>query len=339
MDGSKWLVREFLGGWAKYYLYDRGIKKINYLLTDMPEYEKYTMAKRHAFRAKARDGLNLPVHVYLPDGTDKNADGIPDKPLPTVLYVHGGPWAGVTFWNSAFHCRNFQLLANRGYAVVVCEFRGSTGLGKAFVERSYKKWGTDMTNDKTDIAQWAVASGIAIKDKIGIWGWSYGGYAAMAGLAFSPQTYACGIAMYGISDLESFGKTDFANIDWWKQRVGDPFNPTETKMLHDYSPINYVKNINAPLLLTTGLKDDRIPRAQMDTMAAALHALNKYVAYFTYADEGHDYMKSESWESFWAISEKFLAEQLGGKYQPAGDDLKKGNYVIETGKEKDIFGN
>lgn len=328
VDGSKWLIREFTGGPAKYYLYDRSQKQLRFLLTDYPALDQYPKAARRAFFVPTRDGLTLPVHVYLPPGSDANGDGLPDKPLPTILYVHGGPWAGVTFWNQYFHWRNFQLLANRGYAVINCEFRGSTGLGKDFIDKSSKVWGTDMVNDKVDIANWARSIGIApVIGKIGIWGWSYGGYAAMAGLAFSPETYDCGIAMYGISDLEAFLKTDFANNDFWHARVGNL--PEDAAMLRSYSPINFIDRIQAPLLLTTGSKDDRVPQSQMDHMADAMKKAGKDVTYFYYPEEEHDYRSNESWVSFWAIAEGFLAKHLGGRSQPGEKDRQRGNYVVK----------
>lgn len=330
---SKWLIREFTGSPVKVYLYDRTTKKLQYLISDYPELESFTMAKRHAFEVKTRDGLSLPVHVYLPAGSDKNNDGIPDKPLPTILYVHGGPWVGVVHWNQYFHWRNFQLLANRGYAVINCEFRGSTGLGKEFVDKSMKTWGTAMTNDKTDIANWAVKSNIAAKEKVALWGWSYGGYAAMAALAFAPETYACAVSMYGISDLEAFCKNPMVSNSFWKEYVGDIYNPTDAKMLADHSPINFMKDIKAPLLLTTGSLDDRIPQMQMDSMTKVMKAANKEVVYFYYPDEGHDYRDPNSWISFWAVTEHFLKDNLGGKAQAIQKDFELGNKVVVEGAE------
>jgi len=334
-DDSKWLLRDLNGGPTKYYLYYRKKMKLQYLLTDYPALENYSLSKRYAASVTTRDGIKLPVHIYLPVTMDKHHNSIPDKPSPTILYVHGGPWLGVTFWNQYFYWRNFQLLANRGYVVIVCEFRGTTGLGKKFVAMSYKKWGSNMTNDIIDIAHWAVQQKIAKQDKVGIWGWSYGGYAAMAGLAFSPQTYACGISMYGIADLEKFEQTGFASSDYWKVRLGDPVK--DQQMLHDFSPINSAGKIKAPLLLTTGSIDIRVAQSQADSMAVALKKLDKRVVYFYYPDEGHDYVKNESWLSFWAVAEKFLSNYLGGQYQPAGSDITNSSLVKVYGKELNVY--
>lgn len=329
-DGRYWLVRVLTGGPTRYHLYDRSARKVTSLCTDHPGLEELPLATRHAQEVVAKDGTRLPIHVYLPPGSDADGNGIPDKPLPTILYVHGGPWVGVFHWNSYFHWRSFQLLANRGYAVINCEFRGGTGLGKAFIQKSYKTWGTDMLQDNVDVADWAVRQGIAMEDKIGIWGWSYGGYAAMSGPALYPKKYACALAMYGISDLEQF--TRDLNDDFWKESVGDPCKPKEAKLLRKASAIRVVKKIQTPMLLTTGSKDDRIPQPQMGDMAAALERAGKEVVYFYYPEEGHDYALAESWISFWAISEQFLAQHLGGRAQPVGADLEGAGFVVEVGK-------
>ena len=334
-DGNRWLIRELNGGPSKIFVYDRKRHHLIYLFSDYPALDTFTLSRRYAKTVTTRDGLLLPVHVYLPAGKCKN--GVPGHPLPTVLYVHGGPWVGVTFWNSYFYWRNYQLLANRGYAVIVCEFRGSTGLGKHFTEIGYKKWGTNMDQDLTDIAHWAVRSGIALKNKIAIWGWSYGGYAVMAGLAFSPHTYACGLAMYGISDLESFSTASYANgSTYWKKRIGDPIK--EKKLLTEQSPINYIKEIRSPLLLTTGTKDQRVAQSQMENMADSLLREDKQVLYFYYPDEGHDYEKQENWCAFWAIAEKFLAVHLGGRYQPDEGAIEKSSAVLKIIHDKGFKG-
>jgi len=332
----KWLIRELRGGQNKIYLFDRRTQKRTYLQSDYPLLDEESLAGRRAFVVQTRDSLNLPIHVYLPYGSDRDNNGIPDQPLPAVMYIHGGPWVGIVHWNQSFHCRNFQLLANRGYAVIVCEFRGGTGLGKSFVERSIKKWGTDMTRDNVDIAEWAIQSKIALANKIAIWGWSYGGYAALAGLTFFPETYACGVSMYGISDLVSFGKTPYADNDFWKKMVGNTYDSTEAYMLKKYSPINYIENIKVPLLITTGSKDKRVPQSQMDTVASAMKKENKDVVYFYYPEEGHDYRESTSWISFWAVTEQFLKDNLSGKAEPIGDDFELGDKVVVAAGEKYI---
>ncbi len=327
-DGESLLIREFTGHIQRYHHFDRKKKKLTYLVSDRPHLEKFSFVPRHFNEVTTSDGLKLPLHVYLPAGTDTNKDGIPDKALPTVMYVHGGPWVGLVHFNQWFHQRNYQLLANRGYAVIVCEFRSTTGLGKKVTESSYKQWGADMTRDKAEIAQWAIKNGIARKDKVGIWGWSYGGYATMAGLAFYPDLYACGISMYGISDLVSFCKTDFANNALWRNAVGNVNTKEGEAMLKAHSPFHAANQVKAPILMTTGSKDARVPQSQMDKMAEKLSQLGNDVTYFYYPEEVHDYRDKHSWISFWAISEQFLKKNLGGKAEPVGDDLEKANYKM-----------
>lgn len=327
-DGETLLIRAFTGHTQRYYVYNRRDQSLEYLLNDMPHLNDYEFAARTAFTMETSDGFHLPMHVYLPNGSDHNEDGIPDEPLPTVMYVHGGPWVGILHWNQWLHTRNFQLLANRGYAVIVTEFRGTTGLGKKVTEAAYNTWGSDMTRDKAEIAQWAIAKGIADKDKIGILGWSYGGYAAMAGLAFHPDLYACGIGMYGIADLESFCETPFAQNFVWQEHVGNIQTEDGRNLLRKHSPINAVAQIKSPLLLTTGSKDQRVPQAQSESMAQAMKKAKKEFSYFYYPEEGHDYRAPESWISFWAVAEDFLAKHLGGKKEVPGDDLEKGNFVV-----------
>ncbi len=165
-DHTKWLVRELTGTPTKYYLYDRRTQSLDYLLSDYPALEPFDLAKRYNRSVIVRDGLELPIQVYLPHNSDSNKNGVPDKPLPTIVYVHGGPWMGLQ-WNSHYACCHFQLLANRGYAVINCEFRGTTGLGKRVTEKAYKKWGSDMTNDIADIAQWGIDNGRKTSEKSG----------------------------------------------------------------------------------------------------------------------------------------------------------------------------
>lgn len=329
---SIWLIRELNGLHNRIFLFDRNKRKLTFLCSDRPVFDGVALAGRKAHHVQTPDGLTLPFHVYLPAGSDKDNNGIPDRPLPAVFYVHGGPWVGVSHWNSNFHCRNFELIANRGYAVINVEFRGSTGLGKEFVEKSRKAWGTTMLDDKERILQYIWEKGIADKKRTAIWGWSYGGYAAMSLLSLRPGLFTCGIAMYGISDLEAFGKIDFANNDFWKEWVGDAFDPIEAEMLRKYSAISNIEGLEAPLLLTTGSLDVRVPQSQMDVIADKLFLLEKKPIYFYYPGEVHDYRDPRSWISFWAITEHFLMKHIGGKAQPVADDLQGVDYKCVYGE-------
>lgn len=330
-DGKIWLVKELTGGPITFYLFDREAKVLTKLFSDYPALEKYQMAERSTFAVRTRDSKQLPIHLYLPAGSDRNGDGYPDVPLPTIVYVHGGPWVGVVQWNSWFHTRNFQLLADRGYAVINAEFRGTSGLGKDFTDAGDKQWGDKMRLDLVDIGRWAVKEGIAEKEKLGIWGWSYGGYAANAMVGMSPDEYACAVSMYGPSDLDAFSRIPFTDTDLWRKRVGDFNTDEDAALLEKHSPIQYVEKVKVPVLLTTGSLDERVPQSEVDNFADALEAANKEVVYFYYPDEGHDYSQSGSWISFWAIAEQFLAKSLGGDFEKTGEDLEKGFYDVIYG--------
>ncbi|RMG83245.1 MAG: S9 family peptidase [Bacteroidetes bacterium] len=332
-DGNLWIVRKLDGGPIHYYLYDRKAKKLTELFNDFPYLDHYELAKRTTFTVKTRDGMELPVQVYLPPGLDYDGNGIPSIPLPTVIYVHGGPWVGVVQWNQWFHTRNFQLLANRGYAVINMEFRGSTGMGKAMTDAGDLQWGENMHHDILDVANWAVQNSIAYKGRIGLWGWSYGGYATNYALGKSPDAFKCGISMYGPADLYKFSTIDFTNTNIWRQRVGDPNTEDGKALLQKFSATNYVEAIQSPLLLTTGSKDERVPQSQIDEFAKALNDAGKEVVYFYYPEEGHDYRAPESWISFWAIAEQFLEKHLGGRSEPRGEDVEKGNFKVIYGAD------
>lgn len=331
-DGRRWLLRKLDGGPTIYYLFDRDARQLTRLFNDYPALDGYPLASRRTFSVVTRDGYELPAQVYLPPGADANGDGIPEKPLPTIVYVHGGPWVGVVHWNQWFHTRNFQLLANRGYAVINTEFRGSTGLGKQFISLGDRQWGQAMHYDKVDITRWVIRQGIAQEEKIGIWGWSYGGYAAAAALAFAPGLYACGISMYGPTDMDAFLRIPFTDNPLWRNRVGDPNTAEGKALLQRHSPINHVQDYQRPILLTTGSKDGRVPQKQVDQFADALNAAGKEVVYFYYPEEVHDFREPGSWISFWAIAEQFLAQNLGGRYQPVGRDLEKGDFKVVYGR-------
>ena len=330
-DDRRWLVRELTGGPSRILLFDRTSGELRFLFSEQPELAGERLATRHARTIRSFDGTQLPAHVYLPAGSDADGDGVPDRPLPTVIYVHGGPWAGISQWNVPFFWRNFQFLADRGHAVINAEFRGTTGLGKHLTDLGDKAWRSGMVEDQASVARWAVAEGIAQEGSIALWGWSFGGYATMAGLAFHPELYAAGIAMYGISDQEAFGRLPFADNPLWHARVGNPADANDLELLRAGSPLRHVDDIRAPLFLTTGSQDQRVPQDQMDRMAEALVEANKPVVYSVYPEEGHDYRAPESWISFWAGAEQFLAQHLGGRAQPAGADIHLGGVEWKEG--------
>lgn len=327
-----WLVAPLDGGPARYHVYQRSRKTVQPLFSAHRALDRFPLAKRVARVATTRDGLRLPCHLYLPPGADANGDGLPDAPLPTLLYVHGGPDAAYP-WDSWLTNRCLQLLANRGYAALRVEFRGAGGFGKSFLEQGWREWGGKSQQDLVDLARWAVDQRIAQPEKIGIWGWSFGGFSTFATLAFYPDEFACGVAMYGLSDLELFARR--ASLLWRDtgQRVGDPRTTDGLELLRRQSPLHSAERVTRPLLATHGGKDVVVPKQQSDLFVSALEKHGKEVTYLVYPDEGHDYSQPESWISFWAVAERFLHKHLGGRFEPAADDFEGAKLQVPAGWE------
>lgn len=335
LDGQRWLVRYMNGGPLDYYIYDRATGEARFLFNDMPQVASYRLAQRRPLIVKSRDGLSLPCDLYLPPGSDRDSNGVPDHPLPTLLYVHGGPWVGGE-WNIWLANRNFQLLANRGYAVIRVDFRGAGGYGHRFMDAGNKEWGDAMRHDLLDIAARAVKLKIADRKKMGIWGWSYGGYASFSALSMTPDSFACAISMYGVSDLARFEQEKIeslgvAALGEWFTRVGDVRDRAGRDLLRRHSPLTYVERITKPLLVTHGSRDQTVPQEQSDTMVARLRELGRPVTYLVYPNEPHDYRRPESWESFWGVAERFLHEHLGGRYQPYTGEMARADVQVTTG--------
>jgi dipeptidyl aminopeptidase/acylaminoacyl peptidase len=320
--GKTWLVRYLDGGPAEYCLWRRAEDRLIPLFREASSPPRARLATRSAVEVRARDGLRLPCHIYLPAGTDTDGDGIPRAPLPTLLYVHGGPWVGME-WNLWAVNRHFQLLADRGYAVIRTEFRGGAGLGRRFVDAGDREWAGAMHHDLVDIARWAVRARVAAPGRVGIWGWSYGGYAAMGALAWAPREFACGLSLYGVSDLEGLFLSSIGDSDFWHRRVGDPRTDEGRRLLRQASPLSDTARLRRPLLLSHGGRDSRVPRAQSDRMAEALRDAGRPPVYLVFPEEGHDYEAPATWQAFWSVAERFLHDHLGGRFQPAGDELRR----------------
>lgn len=317
-----------------FYLYDRTKKTLTRLFVTRPELEGKQLAPMHPVSIKSRDGLTLPSYLSLPPGSDKDGDGRPDKPIPMVLNVHGGPWARDGFGYNSEH----QWLANRGYAVLAVNYRGSTGFGKDFINAANREFAGKMHDDLIDAVNWAVKEGIAPKDKIAIYGGSYGGYATLVGLTFTPDVFACGVDIVGPSSLvtliESFPAywQPFLEGTWYK-RVGDPRTEEGRKFLLERSPITRVDQIRRPLLIAQGQNDPRVTKLESDQLAAAMKARNIPVTYVNYTDEGHGFARPQNRISFYAIAEGFLSNCLGGAYEPIGTDFTGANLQVLEGAE------
>src|SRR5215472_6491885 len=332
-DDKLWTVQvdritEPLGFW----LYDRGAKQFTKLFTARPNLEGAPLSPMYPVEIKARDGQTLVSYLTLPRGADPGGTGKSSKPLPMVLFVHGGPWARDSLGYSPYH----QWLANRGYAVLSVNYRGSSGFGKNFINVADKQFAGTMHDDLIDAVKWAVDNGIAQKDKVAIMGGSYGGYATLVGMTFTPDTFVCGVDIVGPSNLvtliESFPPywAPFLEASWYKH-VGDPRTEEGKKFLLTRSPITKVDQIKHPLLIGQGANDPRVTQKESDQIVTAMNARNIPVTYVLYADEGHGFARPENRISFFAIAENFLTTCLGGSAQPIGDDAKGAALTVPDG--------
>ncbi len=331
LDDRVWLVVFMDGGPPRYYVYDRAARRATFLFTEFAALDAYSLGRRHLEVVTTRDGMRLPADLYLPVAADPDGNGRPRRPLPLLLYVHGGSW-GAFPWNDWFTNRTLQLLADRGYAVLRVEFRGAGGFGRNVHESGLGDWGGKMQDDLVDAADWAVARGITARDRVGIWGWSYGGYATLEAMATSDR-FACGMAMYAPTELDAFidEGDPFAQMAW-RHYIGDNTTEKGRDLLRKRSPIHNVERIAGPVLIAQGGKDEVVRQAQADRFVAAMRQHKKPVTYVLYPDEPHDLRQPESWVSFFAIAEQFFHEHLGGRYEPIGDDLHGGLEVRAGGE-------
>jgi dipeptidyl aminopeptidase/acylaminoacyl peptidase len=248
-----------------------------------------------------------------------------------VLLVHGGPWARDGYGFDSIH----QMLANRGYAVLSVNFRGSTGFGKDFLNAGNKQWGLKMHDDLIDAVDWAVREGVARKDKVAIMGGSYGGYATLAGLTFTPETFACGVDIVGPSNLETLLSTIPPYwgpiVKVFHDRMGDPNTEEGRKLLQAASPLYKADKIVKPLLIGQGANDPRVKQAESDQIVSAMKAAGIPVTYVLYPDEGHGFARPENNIAFFAIAENFLADCIGGRAESLGDVLKPSSAQIVEG--------
>lgn len=327
LDDQHWLVStELDNSPMRYYYYSRNQDQMRFLFTSKPELDSLPLATMASTVIEARDGKVLLGYFTIPVGSDKDFDGFPDKPLPMVLTVHGGPWWRDCWGYNSWH----QWLANRGYAVLSVNYRGSTGFGKAFVNAGNGQWGGKMQDDLIDAVNWAVQNGIADVDRVAILGGSYGGYAALAGLTFTPEVFACGISVTGPSNLVSFLESMPAT-KLWQERVGNPRSEEGKSFLQQISPINYAQQIKHPLLIVHGEHDNRVNKAESEQIVSMLQSNNVPVTYLVYPDEGHGLARPQNQLSFFAVAEAFLAQHLGGRYEPINDTLGNSSVIIPVG--------
>jgi dipeptidyl aminopeptidase/acylaminoacyl peptidase len=291
-------------GPVPFFLYDRQRREGRFLFDHQPELSRFELAPMEPFSFTARDGLVIHGYATFPPGAGRSG-------LPMVLNVHGGPWARD---NWGFH-PEAQWLANRGYLCVQVNFRASTGYGKAFVNAGDREWGNAMQNDLTDAVGFAIAQGWADAERVAIYGGSYGGYAALAGVTFTPDLYRCAVDIVGPSNLKTLIETIppywHPQIALFHQRVGNP--ETDAEFLWSRSPLSRAASIKTPLLIAQGANDPRVKQAESEQIVAALRDAGIDHEYMLFPDEGHGFAKPENRLRFYAAAERFLARHLGGR--------------------------
>ncbi|QQQ01132.1 S9 family peptidase [Lysobacter enzymogenes] len=317
------------------YLYRRGgaAPELTRLFSTRPALDGQPLVPMWPVEIPSRDGKTLVSYLTLPKSADADGDGKPDKPVPLVLLVHGGPWARDYYGYNA----GSQWLANRGYATLRVNYRGSTGFGKNFINAGDGEWAGKMHDDLIDAVDWAVKQGVSKKEDVAIMGGSYGGYATLVGLTFTPDTFKCGVDIVGPSNLETLLKTIppyWASIfEQFARRMGDPRTEAGRKQLAERSPIARVDQISKPLLIGQGANDPRVNQAESDQIVEAMRKKNIPVTYVLFPDEGHGFARPENSMAFNAVAEGFLAQCLGGRAQPIGGDFKGSSISVPAGAD------
>ena len=293
-------------GPVAFYAYDRQTRKATFLFDNQPDLNKYTLATMEPISFTSRDGLTIHGYLTLPPKTE-------GKNLPLVLNVHGGPQARDNWGYNP----EAQWLANRGYASLQVNYRGSTGYGKEFLSAGDREWGGKMHDDLVDAVQWAIKQGIADPQKVAIYGGSYGGYAALVGATFTPDLFCCAVDIVGPSNLITLLRSV---PPYWSallvslyRRVGNP--DTDEEFLKSRSPLFKVDQIKIPMLIAQGANDPRVKQAESEQIVEAMKKRGIDYEYMLFPDEGHGFAKPENRLKFYAAAEKFLAKHLGGRFE------------------------
>lgn len=293
-------------GPVAFYAYDRQTRKVAFLFDNQPDLNKYTLATMEPISFTSRDGLTIHGYLTLPPKTE-------GKNLPLVLNVHGGPQARDNWGYNP----EAQWLANRGYACLQVNYRGSTGYGKEFLSAGDREWGGKMHDDLVDAVQWAIKQGIADPQKVAIYGGSYGGYAALVGATFTPDLFCCAVDIVGPSNLITLLRSV---PPYWSallvslyKRVGNP--DTDEEFLNSRSPLFKVDQIKIPMLIAQGANDPRVKQAESEQIVEAMKKRGIDYEYMLFPDEGHGFAKPENRLKFYAAAEKFLAKHLGGRFE------------------------
>ncbi|MBY0565960.1 MAG: prolyl oligopeptidase family serine peptidase [Hyphomonadaceae bacterium] len=331
-DDSRWIVVEEGPAVAtRTHVYDRADRanrRISLLFRHRPGLDAAPLQPMTPIEIEARDGLTLVSYLTLPIGADTNGDARPETPVPLVLLPHDGPWARDAFGFNTMH----QWLANRGYAVLSVNFRGSTGFGEAFVTAGNREWGGRIQEDLQDALQWAIDNGVAQSDRVAIVGSGFGGYAAVAGLTFTPEQFRCAVAFGAPTNLSRLVEAaTVSQRDTWYLRVGDTRTAEGRQALRGRSPAQRVGQIRRPLLIGVGALDRVGSRAEFDQVALSLRLRAVPLVSLVFPDEGGDFTRPQNRLAYAAIVEQFLGECLGGRIEPVGAAFDGANMIVFDG--------
>ena len=334
LDDKLWLVSTTSDQKSRrYHLWDRSKQKATFLFAAQPALDQQPLLKQWPIEIESRDGMSLVSYLTLPAAADPDGDGKANTPVPMVLLVHGGPWLRDYWGFNPIH----QMLGNRGYAVLSVNYRGSRGYGKKFLNAANLQWGKAMHDDLIDAVGWAIKAGITPKDKVCILGASYGGYATLVGLAMTPDVFACGVDIVGVSNLRTFiaaippyWAPDLAKV---YTRVGNPETPEGKALLTAISPLTHAGKIKRPLLIGQGANDPRVKQAESEQIVAAMKKARLPVTYVVFPDEGHGFYREANTIAFYGVTEAFLSAHLGGAYQPmTAEELAATSMQIRDGR-------
>jgi dipeptidyl aminopeptidase/acylaminoacyl peptidase len=328
-DDRTWIVAfEHDDGPVRYWIWNRDEQTGRYLFSHRPELEDLELASMRGVEIPTRDGLSMPSYLTVPVGSK-------GKPVPLVLLPHGGPWARDHWGYNSMH----QWLADRGYAVLSPNFRGSTGFGKSYLNAGNRAWYGAMQDDLVDAVNWVVEQGVADPDRIAIMGGSYGGYATLAGMTRDPELFACGVDIVGPSHIGTLLETIPAYWEpikvMFETRVGSLEEP---EWLDSISPLTHVENISKPLLIGQGANDPRVKLSESDQIVEAMDRNGIPVTYVVFPDEGHGFARPENMTAFTAISEAFLARHLGGAMEPLSGELELSTAQVRRLGDLDLPG-
>ncbi|MDP3641380.1 MAG: S9 family peptidase, partial [Alphaproteobacteria bacterium] len=326
-DDTKWIVADMKDdGPVGFYTYSTTDKTLTFLFNHRDVLTKYQLAKMEGVVIKARDGLEMLSYLTKPVGVS--------GPVPLVVLVHGGP----TLRDDWGYDPEVQWLANRGYAVIQVNYRGSAGFGKSFISKGNLEWGGKMHEDLLDAVQWAVKEGVADPSRVAIYGGSYGGYAALWGAAQSGDVFKCAVDIVGPSNLitmlSSFPAYWLPLLEIKYRQVGDLRTEEGRALLKERSPLTHVNNIKIPVLIAQGEKDPRVKQAESEQIVAAMKEKGLPYIYMLFMDEGHGFARPENRFAFYGATERFLADHLGGRFEKMTTELDK--TTLDTAQKEEL---